>query len=430
MTRSSFHYPIYLALALCVNVSVQASEFSDLLESYGVLETVAGAGMQDTGIHWMPTMEGGPAVEAELSRPHMTMADAAGNLYIADKENHAIRKVTTDGTIHTVAGTNIDGDGPDQRTRGNAVALSLTNGLYTFPDGTTYILDRGNGKIRSLSPDGWLDTVVVDPNPIIHGRGLWVSPDERLIVYSSGTELKQWSQDGGLTTLTEGFEELGNITVDARGDLIVTDRGGHQVSRVDAQGVATVIAGTGKKSKDDDGTALGTALDNVRGIAFLPNNSYFLASHADSQILFVDTKGNIHLFLDGKKKSDLYAGDQEWVGTEGKKLSEPRAITIAPNGDLLITERDIGFVRIVRRLRAPTDLEIQQDTNDRLVLTWQAEAHSRYLVEASVDLSPNSWQTLEEFDASSPQRLLYTSPSLTDAGSNYGHLRVRSVPVD
>ena len=83
-------------------------------------------------------MEGGLALDAELSRPHMTMADVAGNLYIADKDAHAIRKVTTDGIIHTIAGTNTAGFNGDGL--GIDVQLSAPNGLYTMPDGTKTIL--------------------------------------------------------------------------------------------------------------------------------------------------------------------------------------------------------------------------------------------------------------------------------------------------
>ncbi len=66
--------------------------------------------MTDTGTNeWLPEFEGGTATASELSRPHMAQADAAGNIYIADKEAHAIRKVTPAGVITTYAGTGTAG---------------------------------------------------------------------------------------------------------------------------------------------------------------------------------------------------------------------------------------------------------------------------------------------------------------------------------
>jgi hypothetical protein len=81
--------------------------------SFGILTTIAGAGKSDDGNEWQSSFEGGPATDAELSRPHMALTDAAGNIYIADKLSHGIRKVTPDGTIHTAAGTNVSGNARD-----------------------------------------------------------------------------------------------------------------------------------------------------------------------------------------------------------------------------------------------------------------------------------------------------------------------------
>jgi len=93
------------------------SGFAALLGQYDLLETVAGTGrFGDRGHNgWESRFEGGPAIEAELSRPHTTLADAAGHLYVADKEAHAIRRISPDGIITTVAGTSasgFDGDEP------------------------------------------------------------------------------------------------------------------------------------------------------------------------------------------------------------------------------------------------------------------------------------------------------------------------------
>lgn len=94
--------------------------------------------------------------------------------------------VDDDGIIHTVAGTNEPGDGPDDVRDGTSVALNEPNGLFTMPDGETFILDTGNGKIRKLTRVGKIRTVILDPDGITTGRGLRVSPDQTLIYCSSG----------------------------------------------------------------------------------------------------------------------------------------------------------------------------------------------------------------------------------------------------
>ena len=207
-------------MLLCTAASspADADEFADFVNGYGQLSTIAGAGLSGNGTDgatdngWLLTMEGDLATLAELSRPHMTTADWKGNVYIADKVAHAIRKITPDGLIHTVAGTNIAGSGGDGL--GITVQLDSPNGLYTLGDGTTYILDFGNSMIRRLDTDGMITTLFEDPDGIVDGRGLWVSPDESRIFYSSGDRVQTWTSDGGLETYATGFNSLGNLDVD------------------------------------------------------------------------------------------------------------------------------------------------------------------------------------------------------------------------
>ena len=339
---------IVVVLALCG--SVRATEFDDILASFGNLDTVAGAGLADSGGNeWNINMEGGLATAAELSRPHMTMADRFGNLYIADKDAHGIRLVTPDGLIVTVAGTNtggFNGDGP-----ANEKQLNFPNGLYTFPDGTTFILDLFNGMIRRLGTDGQLTTVVSDPDGISTGRGLWVSADESSIFYSSGSRIRLWTADGSINTYADGFAALGNIDFDPLdGNLVATDRSGHVVYKVFPDGTKTIIAGNGTTTGGGNGQdATATGLNEVRGVFFDTTGGYYVGTHRDSDVWYVDTDGIIHMLIAGYRDDDTHAGDGFPLTTPGLKISEPRSVTLAPDRDLLITENDRGFVRHVSR---------------------------------------------------------------------------------
>ena len=338
---------------------VQATTIDDIFSLYGDMSTIAGAGTirggGDNG--WDPDMEGGPAIEAELSRPHIAMADVEGNIYIADKDAQAVRVVRTDGTIHTIVGTNVAGNNADAGI-GTDVQLSSPNGLFTLPDGTTYIYDLGNSRIMKWTTDGQVSTVLEDQNGMLIGRGLWVSPDESTVIYASGNELREWNAEDGISVYADGFSALGNIDFDPTDNMLVaTDRGAHLVYKVGADGNKSIIAGSGN---DSGGTAGGAptdlALKEVRGVAFNEDGSYFLATHDGGQIWFVDTDNTIHLAVDGDD-DHTHAGDGEDISTSGKKISEPRAIVIAPNRDLLITENDFGYIRRVEWLGMPGDFD-------------------------------------------------------------------------
>ncbi|MFT5190284.1 MAG: sugar lactone lactonase YvrE, partial [Verrucomicrobiales bacterium] len=223
--------------------TAHADEFADFRNQYRTLRTAAGSGEKDNDNDWSPKMEGKAATKADLSRPHMTMADAAGNLYIADKEAHAVRKVLTDGTIHTIAGTGKPGFSGDGK--GTKCTLTFPNGLFAQPDGTLYIFDLGNDRIRRLDLQGNLTTILHDREGIIIGRGLWVSPKGDVIYYCSNSRIRSWTPKDGIRTIASGFASLGNIDVDRKGQLYATDRGSGCAYRIKTDGTAVLIAGNG-----------------------------------------------------------------------------------------------------------------------------------------------------------------------------------------
>lgn len=334
-----------------------ACEMEVLIGSYSTLRTIAGKGevVQVDQSDWEPRFEGGPAVEAELSNPHFAMGDAAGNIYIVDKDAHSVRKVAPDGKITTVAGTGVAGDDGDGPGPGTAMRLRFPNGLWVRGDGTVYILDTDNSKVRRLDPVGMMTTLIDSrARRIRTGRGLWVKDDESLAFFSSRDELRKWTPSGGVTVLRGGFVSLGNLAVDPQGELVATDRGedsgaGSRVYRISGDGTRTPIAGNGTAIGGGDGErALDTGLHGVRGVWFLPQGGYLLATHTGSQVWFVDRGGIIHLFLDGEA-GNVRSGDGEHFRTPGKKVSNIRGIALDRVGNLLIVENDYGFVRMVER---------------------------------------------------------------------------------
>jgi hypothetical protein len=340
-----------------VDISGTDQGFTNLVESYGILETVAGQGWYEADPYnfWSSSYEGGPATAANLSRPHIAIADPSGNIFIADKNSHSILKVATNGTIHTVAGTHeagFNGEGPAQGTN---LQLNFPNGLWVRKDGTVYVLDTDNARVRRLATNGIMTTLfwTGSTNGISGGRGLWVKDDESLVYYCAGTKLKKWTPSGGTKNINTDFADLGNLAMDLKGQLVVTDRGSNCVFRVNvSSGDLTPIAGNGTWSGGGDGyPALETGLAGVRGIWFIPNGGYLLATHEGSKIWYVDSAGIIHLFVDGQRFT--HWGDGSWFYSPGMKVSEPRAVTMDYQGNILITENDYGYVRRIRFTRMP-----------------------------------------------------------------------------
>ncbi len=340
--------------ALAVDLSGGRRGFTNLTESSSTLTTIAGAGgATGAGVNkWQAAFENATATSALLSRPHLAMSDNAGNIFIADKDAHGVRKIRPDGTIVTVAGTSSLGNGPDTPTLGTLVALNEPNGLWVRGDGTVYILDLQNGKVRRLATNGTMTLLFAVPGGISTGRGLWVKDDESLAYVCSGTIVKRWTPTNDVTNFSTGFNQLGNLAFDPSGALVVTDRGRHGIYRLSPSGVPTRIAGNestvNSPGGGDGGLATLTALNQVRAICFLPTGAYFVGTDAGSQIWYVDVEGRIHLFLHGEG----HAGDGTYFYNPIEpRVSKVRQITSTPDGDLLITEHDAGYVRKVRFLR-------------------------------------------------------------------------------
>ena len=436
------------ALVIACSSLAKADEYVDVVNSFGGVTNVIGMHQNvtnnpdGTGINfWNSALhEGQPANTVPLSGPHIANADAFGNLYIADKFSHSILKITPDGLVHTFAGTHVAGFNGDGPAPANTLQINLPNGLFVFPSGVVYLLDPGNRRIRRVGLNGMMTTIVT--NPVTEpgqtvgtgydwypsGRGLWVSPDEQTIFYTNefapvspsiladGATVKKWTAAGGIEVLCSkamGFRNPGNLAVNpVDGKLYVTDRAEEDTSllaqglfRIDGTEARTRITGNGTQPTAGEGQlAINSFIQQPRGIAFLPNGAYFLCAHKGGDVWYVDTAGILHRYLHGRGTRDYYnltnglhppltglaPNGQEWY-------SQARAITIAPNGNLVCVSNDSGYVFVVNSVAPPPlpkDLRPVKRDAGGLHLSWSGIFSRGYLVERSAELLPQNWQII------------------------------------
>lgn len=423
-------FTVLFATAIA-GLPVLADEFSDLVAGFGTTQTLAGlhhdttSNPDGTAINfWTPDFEDAPAATVGLSNPHMAGADAYGNVYIADKAGQAVLKITTDGLIHTFAGTHeagFNGDGPAPAA---SLQLSNVNGLFVFPNGIVYLLDPGNHRIRRVDTNGIMATIVNDPEPEWYpsGRGLWVSRNEDVIYYThefkpvppgilaDGAVVKRWTASNGIETVCSkavGFRNPANLDVNPiDGKLYVCDRAEDDATkmatglfRVDGFDDVTRITGNITQTLAADGQlAFNSYIDGPRGLAFRPDGSYFLCGHKDGSVWFVDTEGVLHLYLRGSGRKDGYSlpdGAHPPL-TDNAYFAQPRAVTLAPNGNLLVVCNDSGFVFQVQDTSEPPPLDphLSRLGTDGVHLEWNGVFGRGYRVERMRDLSSGQWQAI------------------------------------
>ena len=350
---------------LSVDISTNTPRhYTNLLESYGVLETVAGrGGSSSDASHWSSSFEGEWATNVDLSRPHISFGDPWGNVLIVDQRSHSVLKVTPAGRLYTYAGTHTggdNGDGPDYATN---LHLRSPNGGWIRADGTFYILDTENGKARKVDTNGIMTTLFSTGQSLGDGRAFWVKSDESVIYFGSGdtsTNLNKWTSNGVFSVVRNDFKELGNIIGDERtGNLYVSDRLANRIYRMDANGVLTPIAGNGTQGLAVEGAlAVQTPLALPRCVWFLPNGGFFTSEHdvgggsdLGNRIWYVDPAGIIHRWMNGSSSANTFGiGDGQWFYANPNlaKVSRVRAVNTDPFGNLIITESNFGYVRRIR----------------------------------------------------------------------------------
>jgi sugar lactone lactonase YvrE len=225
----------------------------------GTITTVAGTGV--VGF----SGDGGPATKARFNLPLAVTVDREGNLYIADAENHRIRKVDKGGTITTIAGTGEEGYSGDG---GPATSAKLTYpvGLAFDDRGNLYVADELSVRMIDLS--GTITTVAGT------GRG------------------GHFSGDGG--PATEAKLTASDVALDSKGNLFIADGDNHRVRKVDKAGIIHTVAGSGEKGHSGDGgPATEAELNEPSSIDFDGEGNLFILCHRISEIRKVDRNGTI-----------------------------------------------------------------------------------------------------------------------------------------
>jgi streptogramin lyase len=283
----------------------------------GKLVHVAGTGK--TGY----TGDGGPAKDATFNLPHELRFDQAGNIYIADMTNHAVRRIDgKTGVITTFAGTGKAGYSGDGGPAAQA-ELKQPHSIQFDPAGEQlYICDIGNNVIRRVA----LKTGVITT---FAGTGTaGATPDGAPL---AGTPLKGPR----------------SIDFDAQGDLWLVTREGNQVLRLAMKaGVWHLMAGTGKKGfTGNGGPALEATLSGPKGIAFDAEGNAWLADTESHSVRMIEAKtGRLLLMAGTGEKGDGPDGDPLQC-----KMARLHGIFVDKDGAVYIGDSETHRIRVLRR---------------------------------------------------------------------------------
>lgn len=212
------------------------------------------AGMGERGF----AGDGGEATDAQINFANHLVADAEGNLFVADTGNQRIRKISTDRIITTIAGTGEMGFGGDG---GKAVEAQFAypSAIAIDDAGSLYIADFNNHRIRRISPDG-------------------------IIVTIAGTGEPGYNGDGKNALETQIGEPCG-VAVDRAGYVYIGDQINHRVRVVTPAGIMHTVAGTGVRGySGDGGPAEEAQTSNPDIIAFDREDNLYIPDHMNGVV--------------------------------------------------------------------------------------------------------------------------------------------------
>jgi sugar lactone lactonase YvrE len=320
-----------------------ANTGGDIPEStYGKVITLAGNGNQQS-------TDGG-ASTASFSYPTGLTTDVSGNIYVTETYGNRIRKVTPSGIVTTFAGSG--GYGSND---GAASAATFSNPMALVFDeaGNMFVADRGNNKIRKITSDGIVSTFVGNgsygnsngmgtTSSFYYPSAIVADISGNLYVADAGNNLiRKITPAGAVSTFAGGaqgtFNNPSGLAIDGSGNLYVTDRGNNVIKKVTPSGAISVFAGNGTATSLD-GQSTSASFTAPTGITIdMSGNLYITESFG--RIRTITSNGVVTTIAGGDGTSSV-----DGIGTDAR-FSSPWGIAVDASGHLYVADQSTGKIR-------------------------------------------------------------------------------------
>jgi sugar lactone lactonase YvrE len=376
-TLANLHKPQQVALDASGNLYIAdtADHKIRMVNTSGIISLIAGNGNQGFG------GDGGSATTAVLDLPVGVSVDGSGNVLIADTGNQRVR-IVSGGVIQTLAGGGNGGDG------GQAINALLA-GPYTLAgdaSGNLYIADRGNNRIRKVSGGG-ISTIAGTGSVGYSGDGgpatsamlngptsvaidslgnIFIADTGNLVVRkidASTHNITTYAGSGNSCFPTTsscgdgGPATSGNLTwpltvaVDGSNNLYIADYFAFKVRKVNAAtNIITTVAGTGIEGRaGDGGPATSANLDHPSSVALDGSGTLFISDQYNNKVRNVDTAGVIHTYMGTGKTCLCGDGGPAINGS----IWNPLEVATDPAGNVFVGG---GNANVVQRINAATGI--------------------------------------------------------------------------
>lgn len=303
----------------------------------------------------------GTGSAARLSYPYGLAVGPDGTIYVADEGNHRIRKITPEGVVSTFAGS---GSQAFANGTGTAAAFSNPSGVAVASDGTVYVSDAYNHRIRKITPDAIVSTFAGSGNATFaNGTGaaasFWnpgaIALDGSGNVYVADTSnhrIRKITPGGVVTTLAgsgsagsadgvgtaASFNRPIGLAVNGEGVVYVADTSSQRIRKIAPDGSVTTVAGSGLGGFSD-GNGSSATFSAPSGIAIDTTGTLYVADYNNNRIRMISPSGDVTTIA-----GTGAAGSNNGVGSVAT-FHAPKGIAIDAQGVLYVSDRDKHDVR-------------------------------------------------------------------------------------
>lgn len=280
-----------LVLAACSKTN---STSGSQTPKVATVTTIAGNGSQGYA--------DGTGSTARFDHPYGIAVDGSGNIYVGDENNALIRKITTAGSVSTLAGSTYGfADGV-----GSAAKFFGPDGVTIDGSGNIYVADAINNRIRKITPAGSVST------------------------FAGGT---QGYADG--TGTAAQFNAPVGIAIDASGNLYVADEFNQRIRKISPAGVVTTLAGSGPTGAGNgayaDGASTSARFSSPVGVTVDASGNVYVADFNNFRVRKITAAGIVSTI------AGSVDGEMDGKGATAE-FGAPNGIVVAPSGNLYVTD--------------------------------------------------------------------------------------------
>ncbi|NMN37566.1 DUF6443 domain-containing protein [Pedobacter sp. SG918] len=303
----------------------------------------------------------GSANAATFYTPLNTAVDQQGNVYVADADNHLIRKISPSGLVSTLAGAGYAGyaDGT-----GTSAAFQHPSALVVDSYGYVYVSDQQNHRIRKISPSGTVTTLAGSGSAGFAdgtGTGASFSSPIGLALDASGNlyvadygnhRIRKIDLFGGVSTyagtgsaglsngaaLSSSFRNPMGLSFDAAGNLYVADRLNHSIRKIASSGTVTTLAGNGSAGYNN-GNGTSATFNYPNGVAADAAGNIYVADQLNHSIRMVSTSGTVTT-LAGNGTAGTVNGSGAAI-----RFNSPYGLSMDTGGNIYIAESSGNVIR-------------------------------------------------------------------------------------